>query len=254
MKNLALLLWGFSFAVSTTAPAPAITNASMPRTLVYEFAFDVQQTGDITNDQTGVATPRLNNTGAYDRGASQTYSGNLNDSGRITVIIQREQADRGLVLTISEHGKYGRNAAAAACVVYGDTNIICDPNATVNSEEFTLLRFLGSNFINPSEIDQNSHWRIQSSDGVASTVADYRIASNTNGIMQINETREVTQHGQGERRTNIQTKIGYDYNNLVPTSIDEYNVDRMYGGTEANSTATFQTTLKLLSDSLAREP
>ncbi|HEX3670726.1 MAG TPA: hypothetical protein VHT92_03380 [Candidatus Cybelea sp.] len=224
----------------------------MPRTLVYSFTFDVEQTGDITNDQTGVAATTSGGAdGRATGGSSGTYSGNLNDSGQMTVIIQREQADRGLVLTIAEHGSNGRNTGAAMCVVYGNTNIICDPNATVTSEEYTLLRFLGSNFINPSEIDENSHWKIQTSDSTVSTVADYHIASNANGVMQITETREVTQHGPGERRTNIQTKIGYDFNKVVPTSIEEYNVDRMYGGAEANSTSTFQTTLKLVSDSMA---
>jgi hypothetical protein len=252
MKNLAILLCGLSFCVCTSAPALAITNTTMPRTLVYSFTFDVEQTGDITNDQTGVAaTASAGAHGGAQAGSSGTYSGNLNDSGQITVNVQREQADRGLVLTIGEHGSNGRNTGAAMCVVYGNTNIICDPNATVTPEEYTLLRFLGSNFINPSEIDENSHWKIQSSDPAVSTVADYHIASNANGMMQITEVREVTQHGSGERRTNIQTKIGYDFNKIVPTSIDEYNIDRVYGGSEATSTSTFQTTLKLVSDSMA---
>lgn len=251
MKKLAMVLSALSFGLCAAAPALAATNATMPRTLVYAFTFDVQQTGDITNDQSGVNATTSGNTGKLSGGSSGTYSGNLNDSGQITVNVQREQPDRGLVLTISEHGSNGRNAPSALCVVYGNTNIICDPNVTVTSEEYTLLRFLGSNFINPSEIDENSHWRIQSSDSTLSTVADYHIASNANGIMQITETREVTQHGPGERRTNIQTKIGYDFNKLVPTSIDEYNIDRVYGGSEATSTSTFQTTLKLVSDSMA---
>lgn len=243
MKRLHALTPVLFLSLITSGPALADPGSAAPpmaRTLVYSFTFDVQQTGEVTNDP--------GTSGAHD------YSGNLNDAGQITVNIQREQSDRGLVLTISEHGSNGRNAGAATCVVYGNTNIICDPNATVNSEEFTLLRFLGANFINPSVIDENSHWKIQTSDPVVTTVADYHIASNANGIMQVTETREVTQHGPGERRSNIQTKIGYDYNKLVPTSIDEYNVDRMYGGTEANSTSTFQTTLKLISDTLAKQP
>ncbi len=254
MNRLGIVLCVLSFGVCTPAPALAVSNSSLPRTLVYNFTFDVQQTGNVTNDQNGTATMTAGNTGQVSGGSSQTYSGNLNDSGTITANIQREQSDRGLVLTISEHGSNGRNTAAAMCVVYGNTNIICDPNATVTNEEYTLLRFLGSNFINPSEIDDNSHWKIQESDSTVSTVADYRITSNVNGVMQIAETREVTQHGSGERRTNIQTKIGYDFNNLVPTSIDEYNIDRVYGGVEATSTSTFQTTLKLVSDSLAKQP
>lgn len=259
MKRFHLLLPVLLFGLCTAGTALADPNSApskMARTLVYSFTFNAAQTGDITSDQTGVAAKVSGNTpsGAAEGGSSGTYSGNLNDSGQMTVNVQREQPDRGLVLTISEHGSNGRNTGSAMCVVYGNTNIICDPNATVTSEEFTLLRFLGSNFINPSEIDEKSHWRIQTSDPEVSTVADYHIASNANGIMQITETREVTQHGPGERRTNIQTKIGYDFNNLVPTSIDEYNVDRIYGGTEANSTSTFQTTLKLVSDSLAKQP
>ena len=55
MKILAILLSAFSFCVFSPAPALAVTNTTMPRTLVYSFTFDVQQTGDITNDQTGVA-------------------------------------------------------------------------------------------------------------------------------------------------------------------------------------------------------
>ncbi len=242
MKKLHPLLSVLLFGFCTAGPAFADSNApsKMARTLVYSFTFDAQQTGEVTNDP--------GTSGAHD------FSGNLNDSGQITVNVQREQSDRGLVLTISEHGSNGRNAGAALCVVYGNTNIICDPNATVTNEEYTLLRFLGSNFINPSEIDENSHWKIQTSDPVVSTVADYHIASNANGVMQITETREVTQHGPGERRSNIQTKIGYDFNKLVPTSVDEYNIDRSYGGTEATATSTFQTTLKLVSDSFAKQP
>lgn len=251
MKNLTVLLCVVAFGLCASAPVLAVTNAQMPRTLVYSFTFDVEQTGDVTNDQNGVAAMTAGNTGQVSSGGSQTYSGNLNDSGQISVNIQREQSDSGLVLTIGEHGSNGRNTGAATCVVYGNTNIICDPNATVTSEEYTLLRFLGSNFINPSEIDENSHWKIQTSDQAVSTVADYHIASNANGLMQITEVREVTQHGPGERRTNIQTKIGYDFNKVVPTSIDEYNIDRVYGGSEATSTSTFQTTLKLVSDSMA---
>ncbi len=84
--------------------------------------------------------------------------------------------------------------------------------------------------------------------------ANYTIGGNNNGVMQISETRDVTQRGAGERRSNVQTKIVYDFNKLAPTSVDEYNIERRYGGTEATATSTFQTTLKLVSDSLATKP
>jgi hypothetical protein len=242
MKKLEAFLCAAVLAgicASGTALADATASpSSTARTLVYSFTFNVQQSGEVTNDP--------GTSGAHD------YSGNLNDSGTMTVNVQREQQDRGLILTISEHGLYGRNAGAATCVVYGNTNIICDPNATVNTEEYTLLRFLGPTFIDPAQIDEKQHWKIETSDPTIDLLANYRIESNANGVMQISETRNVTHREAGERRSNVQTKIVYDFNKLVPTSVDEYNIERQYGGSEATGTSTFQTTLKLVSDSMAK--
>ena len=81
------------------------------------------------------------------------YGGRLDDKGTMTVQIIGKQPDGGLIVNISEIGQNTRRAPAATCVVYGNTRVICDPNKTVYTEEYTLLRFLGLNFVDPSQLD-----------------------------------------------------------------------------------------------------
>jgi hypothetical protein len=77
--------------------------------------------------------------------------------------------------------------------------------------------------------------------------ADHTVTSNANGEMQISETRKIVpNHGQ---RTDIQTKIGYDTVRSVPTSIDEYAIQRLDNGVIGTTNTIYQTTLQLLSDS-----
>ena len=139
--------------------------------------------------------------------------------------------------------------------MYGNTNIICDPNKTVYTEEYTLLRFLGSNFIDPNQLDANKHWRIGPSSSQGQTVqADYAITSNNNGVMQIGETRKIVTNGSGKLETDIETKIHYDYSRTVPTSVDEYATQRTDSGLSGTSTTTYQTTLSLATDSILSKP
>jgi len=257
-------------AVATTlAPVlPAIADQS-GGTLVYKFTYSANQaiqardasdsavgyggtgTGGATAGQaatTGMPSPTQTN------GISH-YGGTLTDKGTMTVDIKGRQADGGLIVSISEQGENLRKAPPATCVVYGNTNVICDPNKTVYTEEYTLLRFLGANFVDPNQIDPNKHWRIGPSTSQGQTVqADYSIASNSGGNMQIGETRKIVMTGAGKLETDIEAKVGYDYNRTVPMSVDEYATQRTDAGLSGNSTTTYQTTLSLVSDSLAAKP
>ena len=64
--------------------------------------------------------------------------------------------------------------------------------------------------------------------------ADYSIASNNGGNMQIGETRKIVTTGSGKLETDIEAKVGYDYNRTVPTSVDEYATQRTDAGVERN--------------------
>jgi hypothetical protein len=180
------------------------------------------------------------------------YGGTLTDKGTITVDIVKRQPDGAMVVMISEQGENVRRAPAAECVVYGNTHVICDPNKTVYTEEYTLLRFLGANFVDPSQLDANKHWSIVQNQGGVDVQADYSINGNNNGMMQIGEKRTVKELGAGHLTTNIESNIGYDFSRLVPTSVQEYAMQRTDAGIKGNSVSTYQTTLNLVSDTTAK--
>jgi hypothetical protein len=82
--------------------------------------------------------------------------------------------------------------------------------------------------------------------------ADYAINSNNNGMMQIGEKRTVKDTGAGHLTTNIETKIGYDYSRLVPTSVDEYAQQFTDAGIKGSQKSIYQTTLDLVSDTMTK--
>lgn len=221
------------FAVATQV----IADAAPLRHLVYSFTYESKQNGTVTSDP-GTSGAR-------------TYTGNLSDRGTITVDILREAPDRGLVVVVSEQGSDTRSAAPVSCAVYGNTLVACDPSKPTNSEELTLLRFLGANFVDPAKVDAQNHWAISENANGVSVNADYTIAENADGVLAIRETRTVEGHTFGSVKTDAQTKLTYNGRMQVPTSVDEYAIERKNAGIEGISTTVFQTTLKLVSDSLA---
>lgn len=214
-----------------------VADAAPIRHLVYSFTYESKQNGTVTSDP--------GTSGAH------SFTGHLADHGTITVDVLREAPDRGLVVVVSEQGSDTRSAAAVTCAVYGNTMVACDPSKPTNSEELTLLRFLGANFVDPDKVDADNHWPISENAGGVSVKADYTITRNDGGILAIDESRRVEGHGFGAVTTEIQTKFTYDGRLQVPTSVDEYATERKNAGVEGISTTVFQTTLKLLSDSLA---
>jgi hypothetical protein len=220
------------------AVTPSVVADSAPlRHLVYSFTYESNQHGTVPNDP--------GTSGAH------SYNGRLGDRGTITVDVLREAGDRGLVVVVSEQGNDTRSAAPANCAVYGNTQVACDPSKPTNSEELTLLRFLGANFVDPAKVDDKSHWAISVAGGGLVAKADYIITSNTDGMLSITESRRVENGGLGDDTTDVQTKLTYNGRMQVPTSIDEYATERKNSGIQGISTTVFQTTLRLVSDSLA---
>lgn len=238
----ALLASLATISPALAAGAPAAPSSAAPpapmRTLVYAFMYNVKQTGEVTNDP--------GSTG------SRTYSGNLNDSGTITVGVMREASDRGLVVVVSEKAKDSRSADPAECAIYGNTNVLCEPGKTVNSEEYAILRFLASNFIDVNQVDEHFRWQVDMGNDKSSFKATYSIVNIDTGVLSIDETRNVTQRGTGVTTYDIQTKLKYNAARLLPLDIQEYAIERQQGGIQATSTATTQTTLSLVSDSLPK--
>jgi hypothetical protein len=222
--------------------------------LVYHFSYSASQniTARDSADNAETINPLTATLTGTNNGISH-YGGTLTDKGTITVDVVKKQPDGAMVVMISEQGENVRRAPPAECVVYGNTHVICDPNKTVYTEEYTLLRFLGQNFVQPSQLDASKHWTIvqNSGDGMAVN-ADYAINSNNNGMMQIGEKRTVKDTGAGHLTTNIETKIGYDYSRLVPTSVDEYAQQFTDAGIRGSQKSIYQTTLDLVSDTMTK--
>ncbi len=241
--------------------AAADTSVTPAATLVYNFTYSannqVSARDDANPAMSYFGSPTGNEGGptyANPSSGQAHYEAALDDKGTMTVNIIGKQPDGGLVMNISEMGENARRAPAATCVVYGNTRVICDPNKTVFSEEYTLLRFLGVNFIDPSQLDAKKHWDATGLNGPGLDIsASYTIDSNNNGLMQIGETRTVTSTNASVRvTTQVESKIGYDYNRLLPTSVEEYVQQRNDHGTGGMSLTTYQTTLQLVSDTMSK--
>ncbi len=260
--RMMLVLSAAAGALLTTA-APALAATATNR-LVYSFTYSanqnvsardssssIEQTGPptLTGGEGKGATVSTNQLSVGSSGVSH-YNGNQTDKGTITVEIVRQQTDGGLIVSISEQGEQTRRAPAATCVVYPNTHVICDPNKTVYPEEYTLLRFLGRNFVDPNQLDANRHWSETQNTAAMDVKADYTIGSNANGVMQISESRKI-RPSSGADTTDVQTKIAYDFARAVPTNIDEYATQRQDNGTSGTTTTIYQTTLGLLSDTVA---
>jgi hypothetical protein len=234
--------------------APGLAHADSPgaTTLVYNFTYSADQSITARDSNQNAEAVQSDAISGGTNGISH-YGGKLDDKGTMTVqVVGKPQADGGQVVTISEAGENTRRAPAATCVVYGNTHVICDPNKTVYTEEYTLLRFLGAKFVDPNALDKNKHWQISQDSPALHVTADYVIQSNSNGAMQIAETRKLRQAGGGSLTTDVQTKIGYDMNKSVPTTVDEYVTQRHDNGVQGTSTTIYQTTLQLVSDSMAK--
>ncbi len=241
--------------VASLSAVPLVVRAySSSGQLVYSFTYSSNQ--DVTARDSSTSAEDVNSesglSGGSTNGGMSNYHGSLNEKGTMTVSVTGKQADDGLIVDISEQGENIHRAPPATCVVYGSTRVICDPNKTVYPEEYTLLRFLGPNFVDPNSLDAKRHWQTAQSGGGEVIKGDYTIDANTGGVMQIGEVRSIRPAGGGNETTDVQTKITYDFNRSVPTAVDEYVTQRQDNGVTGTTKTVYQTTLNLVSDSVPK--
>ncbi len=239
--------------ISATAPALSVTSSPQVRHLVYSFSWGTTNTTEVhTSGMASTGNPGGAG-GMSDHGSASgmtSSSGGTSDRGTITVDVVRQQPDNGLVVNISEQAIEHRSAPAATCVVYGDLTVVCDPNKKINEEELALLRFLGSNFVDPNSLDANRHWQRVQSGASTTTTSDFTIAKNANGVMTIDETRVEKAAGSRPLTSDITGTVVYDFNRTLPTSVTEASTMRSEQG-EQYQTVQEETTLQLQSDSSA---
>lgn len=229
-------------------PVSTLAQTVKPvRHLVYAFTWGA--TTDLEMNTAGFADDgdNMRSNGAPSGMSDSTAE--TDDKGTITVDVIGERPDRGLVVSVSEQAQGRRSAPAATCVVFGNTNMICDRNARVNPEELELVRLLGPTFIDPAQIDPKQHWQVRQNNPDYSSVSDFTIASNANGVLKVTESRTVTAATARPFTRTVTATIGYDINKTVPTSVTEDTTERSEG-TSQYQTIKSQTTLQLETDSL----
>ena len=243
-------------ALALTTPSISSADTTVQQ-LTYNFTYSANQSTtarDSANPAEDYSMPaNQGTTQAYvGTNGSGAYGGALSDKGTMTVNILAKQQDGGLIVSIAENGQTTRRAPVAACVVYGNTRVICDPNKTVYTEEYTLLRFMGQNFVDASNLDAHRHWQIVQNSSASDVTADYTLGPTTSSDVLVAETRKIRQVGGGSLTTDVQAKVGYDMSRSLPTSVDEYVTQRHDNGVVGTTTTIYQTTLNLASDATAK--
>jgi hypothetical protein len=251
-------------AGALAGPADAIGTSSGPiRHLIYSFTYSslsketmhTSGIGGATDNGGEMGKPGPTTTGATESpSGSVDYSAGQNDRGTIDIDVMSVEQDTGLVVKVSELSDKDRDAAPATCVVYGNTNVVCDPNAKINAEEFAVIRLLGRSFVDPSQIDANNHWRVANTGPQLSVTSDYTIDKAASGILQITTQRVTQQGGALGFTANADGKITYDTNRTIPTAVFDDEITRSQEGSGQYNTTRVQTSFALASDSMAGNP
>lgn len=212
------------------------------------YSFDISITQDRTVHSSGVGEA-----GGGTGSGMTHYGGGNSDKGTITIDVLMVQPDTGLVVSVAEQGRGDRTAAPATCVVYGIGSVVCDPDKKVNEEEMSLLRVLGRNFVNPSQLDLKKHWQNVNAMPGGKEVNDYTISSdNNNGLLSIDYQRALTIEGANGYRADTSGNISYNQKLSVPLKLKEDTVTRRHVGQGQDDRIEQQLTLTLTTDSLAQ--
>jgi hypothetical protein len=231
----ALLAAAGAGAASAGAPAPI-------RHLVYDFTVTLSTTSTVHSSGIGDGAT----SGSTDYRAANT------DHGQIVVDVVAVQPDTGLVVRISETGYNTRNSVPTMCVTYGNGTVICDQSTGgVNEEESSLLRLLGRNFVNQSEIDNKNHWHTAQTGPQAQETNDYTIDRTNGDLLDISLQRvlKVTAGAQPFDAT-TDGRITYNQKMSVPTKVVEDTTTHKNTGMGNYDRIQQQISLTLSSDSM----
>lgn len=246
-------------AVSIILPCSVAARAegSAPpsvRHLVYNFTYGTSS--DVETLVSGFGNPSGDNNAysAASRGSTDTQ-GSVQDKGTITIDVIAERPDGALVLNVSEQAQKSRTAYPATCVVFNNTNTMCDPSKKINDEEIALVRLLGPHFVDPALLDAKQHWKTAISLKGFSQESDFTVTkAGGGGLMTISETTTSKQSSVPKLESTTTSTIGYDASLQVLTMLDAYTVARSQQTMESHLTQKSQVTASLASDSMAKKP
>ena len=237
------LLSTLTAALAATTVAPSLAAGAPLRHIVYNFKIGIQQS--TTQHDSGFS----GGGGGVGSGVSDSKSATA-DEGQIVVDVTGSSADGGLVISVSENAKEQRSSVPATCVVYGaNLAIVCDPNGKVNDEEFSIIRYIGKNFIAPGATAVGSKWRVGDNLSAGNEINDFVVTAANGPMLTINEDRTQKVSGAHGFDQTITGTIGYNAMYTVPTALHEQTIRRQNQGAQDYMTVRVFTDLTLASDS-----
>jgi len=245
MNKLSLSLFAAGVAALTAAgtnTADAVStgpNAPIRHTV---FSFTYSTTSDLTEQTSGLQ-------GGPESGMKH-YGAGGQDQGTVTVDITGVQSDGGLIVSVSEAARDTRSAAPVTCAVYGDTRVICEPDQKVNEEEFSVLRFMGRQFLDPSKLDNHEHWHLASDSSGFSMTSDFTVNGGTSAAQNISETTVYKSSGSEPFTTTTDGKLVYDVDKTIPLYISQDSTSRQTRGMGMDNLQHTQIELRLQTDSM----
>ena len=232
----------FLAAASALSASVAIADQAPMRHLVYKF--DVNFTTTSTVHSSGMS-------GDGPASGVTDYRAGASDDGTITVDVLQAQPDSGLVVRVSEQARLRRSAPQTICVVYGTGSTICDlSKGELNAEEYSLIRFLGRDFINTSQIDAHRHWQYASQASQGNEVSDYTIGKTDNHVMNISYQRLLKVMGGQPFDATTDGTLQYNDELAMPVTVKEDTITRNNGMGGDNNKQETQITLSLQTDSM----
>jgi len=254
---LSVRWWATLAAALLYVAVPARVQAATAkpvRHLVYAFTYSTR--GDLVEQTSGLnggAMQGVNSSNApAPTSGMEHYAAQNDDQGTITADVTSVQSDGGLAIDVSEAARITRSAEPTTCVVYGDTNMICDPSKKLTEEEYSLLRFLGRQFVDQGRLDAKAHWQIETPVPGATATSDFTIAGGSPQAYTIVETTVAHIHGSQPFTTTTEGRIVYDALKTVPLAIHQDSIERDERAPDMNNTQHTQIDLTLQSDSLAK--
>ncbi|HLI97031.1 MAG TPA: hypothetical protein VKT72_13260 [Candidatus Baltobacteraceae bacterium] len=241
MNRLAYFFISLAAAGAVTAGTALAAGAPI-RHLVYNFDVSISTTSNVQSAVT---------TGEPMTGSTNFQAG-TGDRGQITVDVLSVQPDTGLVVQISEKTTSGaRNADPTMCVVYGNTEIICDQSkGQLYQEELALLRLLGHGFINPATIDAKNHWHYGTNNPQSQETDDFTLGKANGDLVPVTYQRVLKVTGGSGFDSTTDGSISYNQKLNVPISISENTSMRKQAGIGTYNTTQQKITLSLASDSM----
>lgn len=230
--------------LADTSPAPALPAPASPAPAILrhlEYSFSANYEGLSEGHYNGISS-----------GTSGVASGAHGGSrhGKIPVDVDSIAPDGALAISIAEQlWDEPRAYQTYTCTVYGNTVVLCPSYPHPSDAEWSLLGYLGRQFVDNAPWDSNNHWQRKDSSRDYDLVEDFTLADASNPqLVRVTETKKTHLHDARMTERTDDVAIVYDRTKEIPDSIRD---EMKSWNASGSSNAVFE--FKLITDSYAQK-